>query len=54
MVADTVAVHSKDVKNNSSHLWISNGKDNYTIEELKKENRGTKISLNIKKILKNF
>ena len=54
MVADTVAVHSKNVENDSSHLWISNGKDNYTIEELKKENRGTKISLNIKKDSEEF
>ena len=54
MVADTVAVHSKNVENDSSHLWISNGKDNYTIEELKKEYRGTKISLNIKKDSEEF
>ena len=54
MVADTVAVHSKNVEDDSSHLWISNGKDNYTIEELKKENRGTKISLNIKKDSEEF
>ena len=54
MVADTVAVHSKNVENDSSHLWISNGKDNYTIEQLKKEDRGTKISLNIKKDSEEF
>ena len=54
MVADTVAVHSKNAENDSSHLWISNGKDNYTIEELKKEDRGTKISLNIKKDSEEF
>ena len=54
MVADTVAVHSKNVEDDSSHLWISNGKDNYTIEELKKEDRGTKISLNIKKDSEEF
>ena len=54
MVADTVAVHSKNAEDESSHLWISNGKDNYTIEELKKEDRGTKISLNIKKDSEEF
>jgi len=54
MVADTVAVHSKNVEDDTSHLWISNGKDNYTIEELKKEDRGTKISLNIKKDSEEF
>ena len=54
MVADTVAVHSKNVEDDSSHLWISNGKDNYTIEELKKEDRGSKISLNIKKDSEEF
>ena len=54
MVADTVAVHSKNLVDDSSLLWISNGKDNYTIEELKKENRGTKISLNIKKDSEEF
>ena len=49
MVADTVDVHSKNSKSDDSFLWSSNGKDNYTIESLHKDSRGTLIRLNIKK-----
>jgi len=49
MVADNVEVLSKDAENEETNLWSSNGKENYTIEESKKDKRGTCITLNIKK-----
>ena len=49
MVAETVKVHSKNAESKDGFLWSSNGKDNYTIEKLNKESRGTLITLNIKK-----
>ena len=49
MVADTVDVHSKNAEIDDSYLWSSNGKDNYTVEPLIKKNRGTLITLNLKK-----
>jgi len=49
MVADNVGVLSKNAENKESFLWTSNGKDNYTIEPQNKKNRGTIITLNIKK-----
>ena len=49
MVADTVDVLSKNAEMVESNLWSSNGKDSYTIEQMQKTNRGTLITLNIKK-----
>ena len=49
MVADNVEVLSRDAENEEINLWSSNGKENYTIEEAKKDKRGTCITLNIKK-----
>jgi len=49
MVADSVNVLSKNAELEESFLWSSKGKDNYTIEPINKENRGTIITLNIKK-----
>ena len=49
MVADNVEVLSKDAENEETNLWSSNGKENYTIEEAKRDKRGTCIKLNIKK-----
>ena len=49
MVAEKVNVLSKDAESNDSNLWSSNGKENYSIENSKKEKRGTCITLNIKK-----
>ena len=49
MVAETVDVLSKSAENKESNLWSSNGKDGYTIENQNKEDRGTIISLKIKK-----
>ncbi len=49
MVADEVQVSSKNAQLENSHLWISNGKNNYSIEENEKKLRGTVITLKIKK-----
>ena len=49
MIADEVKVLSKNAKLEDSNLWISNGKDNYSIEKLEKKSRGTIITLKIKK-----
>ena len=54
MIADTVDVHTKDLKTMDGFLWSSNGKDNYTIEKQEKNNRGTLITLNIKKDSEEF
>ena len=49
MVADSVKVLSKSAELEESFLWSSKGKDNYIVESFSKENRGTFITLNIKK-----
>ena len=49
MVAETVEVLSKSAENKESNLWSSNGKDSYSIESQNKEDRGTVISLKLKK-----
>ena len=49
MVADSVKVLSKSAELEESFLWSSKGKDNYIVESFSKENRGTIITLNIKK-----
>ena len=49
MVSETVKVHSQNAESNDGFLWSSNGKDNYTIESLQKNTRGTLITLNVKK-----
>ena len=35
MVSDTVEVSSKSAEDDKTYLWKSNGKENYTIEEIK-------------------
>ena len=49
MIADTVEVISKGAEEKDSYLWKSNGKENYSIEKIENENRGTKIKLLLKK-----
>ena len=49
MVADSVSVLSKNPEIKESYLWSSNGKDKYTIENKSKTERGTVITLNVKK-----
>jgi len=54
MVSETVEVTSKSAEDQKSHLWKSNGKENYTIEETENKKRGTTIKLNIKKDAEEF
>jgi len=54
MVSDTVEVSSKSVEDDKTYLWKSNGKENYTIEEIDNKKRGTIIKLNIKKDAEEF
>ena len=49
MVANTVEVSSKNAGVDESYNWISDGKENYTVEKSNKKERGTIIKLNIKK-----
>ena len=49
MVADSVKVLSKSAELEESFLWSSKGKNNYVVEFFNKENRGTTVTLNIKK-----
>ncbi|MBI28768.1 MAG: Chaperone protein HtpG [Alphaproteobacteria bacterium MarineAlpha5_Bin11] len=49
MVANNVTVETKKAGEKESWIWKSDGKSNYTIEESKKEKKGTIIELSIKK-----
>ena len=48
MVSDKISVLSKSVDSKEAYLWESEGVDGYTIEEAKKKDRGTEITLHIK------
>ncbi|MFP4546753.1 MAG: molecular chaperone HtpG [Fidelibacterota bacterium] len=49
MVADEVIVETKSaIPGEPAHRWISDGKEKYTIEEIDKKSRGTKISFRLK------
>lgn len=55
MVTDEVSVETKSATAGSQAVkWSSKGLDNYTIEEIEKETRGTKISFIIKDEFKQF
>ena len=54
MVSDTVEVSSTSAEGDKTYLWKSNGKENYTIEEIENKKRGTVIKLNIKKDAEEF
>ena len=54
MVSDAVEVISKSAEDENSHLWKSNGKENYSIEEIENKKRGTIIKLSIKKDAEEF
>ena len=45
MVADKVEVESKSALDPVAHIWFSDWKTSYTIEESSRETRGTKITL---------
>ena len=48
MVADEISVLTKSYKEDLAHLWKSMGADGYSIEDAKKENHGTIITLHLK------
>ena len=54
MVSDTVEVTSKNAVNTEANIWKSNGKENYTIDKINEADRGTKITLHIKKDAEEF
>ncbi|MFC1797692.1 hypothetical protein ACFLY2_00445 [Patescibacteria group bacterium] len=45
MVADKAEVESRSALDKKAHKWSSDGKTGYDLEEVKKESRGTKITL---------
>ena len=47
MVASEVEVVSKKAGEEIAHLWVSNGKGEFTIEETTREKRGTTITLHL-------
>ena len=49
MVADSVEASSKDAEKKEANLWISSGKESYSIEKINKDKRGTSITLHVKK-----
>ncbi len=48
MVADSLTVISRSYKEDSSHIWQSNGVDGYTIGESEKKEVGTDVILHLK------
>ena len=54
MVADSVDVLTRKAGDNKSWLWSSNGKGDFTIEPAKRDERGTTITLHVKKDAKEF
>ncbi|MDD9899549.1 MAG: molecular chaperone HtpG [Alphaproteobacteria bacterium] len=48
MVAEKVEVVSKKAGDDTAHVWISDGRGSYTIDETLKDIRGTEITLHIK------
>lgn len=45
MVANKVEVRTKSAYSDKGYLWISEGEDSFSIEEIKREERGTEIKL---------
>ena len=55
MVAEEVTVETRHADSDSTgYRWISKGENTFTIEEIKKEDRGTKISFKLKDDYKDF
>jgi len=49
MVSDEVEVYTRKYNEEDGYLWKSSGVDGYTIEKVKKDEIGTKITLHLKK-----
>jgi len=55
MVADEVSVETRGADSSSKgYLWKSGGEGNFTIEEIDRKHRGTKISFKFKESAKEF
>ena len=55
MVTEEVTVETRNAENYSQAFrWISSGEDNFTIEEIEKEKRGTSIKFKLKEEYKEF
>lgn len=55
MVTDEVVIETRnDDPNGKGYRWRSNGDESFTIEEIEKENRGTKIYFTLKEEFKEF
>src|SRR3989339_522902 len=55
MVADEVSVETRYAeKDSKGYLWKSNGEGSYTVEEIDRKERGTKIHFNFKDSAKEF
>ena len=48
MVADKVEVLSRKAGEETAHLWVSDGKGDYTVDVAAKESRGTAVTLHLK------
>ena len=48
MVADKVEVLSRKAGEETAHLWVSDGKGDYTVDVAAKESRGTVVTLHLK------
>lgn len=53
MVSDKITVETKSY-DDTGYMWISSGADGYSIEEIDKEDIGTKITLHIKEDVEEF
>lgn len=54
MVADQVTVTSRKAGEKKAHVWSSDGRGSYTIDETLKDTRGTEITLHIKEDASEF
>ncbi len=55
MVTDEITIETRNSSPDSkAYKWVSNGQSNFTIEEIERENRGTKISFKLKDEHKEF
>ncbi len=55
MVTDEITIETRHADNDSKgYRWISSGEANYTIEEINKKERGTKVSFILKDTAKEF
>jgi molecular chaperone HtpG len=48
MVADKIVLKTRSPKSDKGIKWTSNGEGSFTIEEIKKEDRGTEITLHLR------